>query len=110
MTTDDDKALSADEDETHPPSLLSKDIKIPEPIPMTFNDNQDDTLRANIQNYNTKLAVVHGLWSTCNSFGKAVSLLNLIDKLIIQRCEILGHPYGASVRSNAKGNIVYPND
>lgn len=111
MTTEDPPLTQRDTpDSEAAPSLILKSITIPEPIPLTFNDTQDDTLKANIANFNQKLTIVHALWSTCNSFGKALSLLSQIDKLIIQRCEIMGHPYGASSRSNAKGDIVYPND
>jgi hypothetical protein len=105
MTTEDEQ-----EKETSLPSIVPSSINIPAPLPLEFRHNQDDTLKANIQAYNTMLAVVHGLWGKANSFGKALALINQVEKLIKLRSEIMGHPYGTTARQTLKGNIVYPDD
>ena len=92
------------------PSVISSSVVIPAPIPLKFQDSQDDTLKANIQTYNTMLAVVHGLWGKASSFGKAIALLNQIEKLIKLRAEIMGHPYGVAVRESNKRYTIYPDD
>ena len=101
------------DDELEPqslPSVIPNGVIIPEPIPLKFQDSPDETMKANIQTYNTMLAVVHGLWEKASSFGKAIALLGQIEKLIKLRAEIMGHPYGVAVRESNKRNTIYPDD
>ena len=93
-----------------PPSLIPPTVTIPEPIPLDIQHSATDTLKANIEAYNTMLKVTHTLWTQVNSFGKAMTLLNQVEKLIKLRAEIMGHPYGVSARSSGKGSVIYPDD
>lgn len=92
------------------PSIIPDNLTIPEPILLSFQDTEDDVQKANIELYNTRLKVVHALWSKANSFSKALTLLNEIDKLIQMRANIMGTPYGVTARNLPKGSIVYPAD
>ena len=80
------------------------------PQPLTFNDSQDETLKANIVTYNNLVKALHVLFSKANSFGKALALIKESKDLIELRCKIMGHPYGARDRAQSKNSIVFPID
>lgn len=108
---DDEKENPTKEDEqSNLPSVIPSNVAIPEPILLDFNHNQDDVLRANIELYNTRLKVVHALWSRATSFGKALVLIRELDNLIKLRAEIMGTPYGAALRNTSKGSSIFPID